>query len=178
MCEAMLSKDTMAKMEMECALTKLKLGPKKDPNKFLNKFASIECQYVLVLSESKEKAQILQLGGTQYSSIIATTLMIYHNNKTTLTAEKVLDEIHIQWPLAGGKSKEDKDSNNKDEIALAATNTKKGGKMPNGGGKPKKENNNKDKFCDHCNKKGHIKNACWEKYPEKKLQEFRCNSCD
>jgi hypothetical protein len=51
---------------------------------------------------------------------------------------------------------------------LAAINTQRGGKKPNGGGKPKKENLNKDKIYDHCNKKGHIKTTCWEKYPEKK----------
>jgi hypothetical protein len=32
--------DTMAKMEMERALAKLKLGPKKDPNELQNKFTS------------------------------------------------------------------------------------------------------------------------------------------
>ncbi len=69
---------------------------------------------------------------------------------------------------AGGKSKKDKDSNNEDEIASAAMNTKKGGKKPNSRGKPKKENPNKDKIFDHCNKKGHIKTTCWKKYPEKK----------
>jgi hypothetical protein len=39
--------DTMAKMELERALAKLKLGPKKEPNDLLNEFASIECQYSL-----------------------------------------------------------------------------------------------------------------------------------
>jgi hypothetical protein len=70
----------LAIMEMECALAKLKLGPKKDPNDLLNKFASIECRYLIDLSESKKKTQILQLGGTQYSSIIATTSMIHCKN--------------------------------------------------------------------------------------------------
>jgi hypothetical protein len=56
--------------------------------------------------------------------------MIFHVNKKTLTTEKLLDEMHLQWHLAGEKSKEDKDSNDKDKIALAATNTKKGGKKP------------------------------------------------
>jgi hypothetical protein len=37
--------DTMAEMEMERALAKLKLGPKKDPNKLLDQFASIEYRY-------------------------------------------------------------------------------------------------------------------------------------
>jgi hypothetical protein len=59
--------------EMERALAKLKLEPKKDPHELLKKFASIKCQYSLELSDSKKKAQILQWGGTQYSSIIATT---------------------------------------------------------------------------------------------------------
>jgi len=68
------------------------------------------------------------------------------------------DNFHI----AGGKSKEDMDSNNKDEIALAAKNTKKGGKKPIGRDKPKKENPNKDNVCNHFIKKGHIKTTCWE----------------
>ncbi len=35
--------DTMAKMELKRARAKLKLGPKKDPNNLLKKFASIKC---------------------------------------------------------------------------------------------------------------------------------------
>jgi hypothetical protein len=46
--------DTMAKMEMECTLAKLKLGP-KNPNELLDEFASIKCQYSLELSKSKKK---------------------------------------------------------------------------------------------------------------------------
>jgi hypothetical protein len=132
--------DTMAEMEMERALEKLKLGSKKDPNDLPNKFASIKCQYSLELSVSKKKAQILRLGGSQYSSIIATTSMIYCKNKKKLTTEKLPDKMHLQWRLAGGKLKGDKDSDGKDVISLAATNTKKGGKKLNGGGKPKKKN--------------------------------------
>jgi hypothetical protein len=55
--------------------------------------------------------------------------MIYCKNTKTLTTEKLLDEMHLQWRLAGGKSKEDKDSSKEDEIALAAINTK-GGRSP------------------------------------------------
>jgi hypothetical protein len=40
-------KDTMAEMEMEQALTKMNLGPKKDPNELLNKLTSIECKHSL-----------------------------------------------------------------------------------------------------------------------------------
>jgi hypothetical protein len=75
--------------------------------------------------------------GELNTQAIATTSMIYRENRTTLTTEKLLDEMYIQWRLAGGKMKEDKDSNDDNEIALAATNTKKGGKKPNGRCKPK-----------------------------------------
>jgi hypothetical protein len=92
--------DTMAKMEMEQALAKLKLGPKKDPDELLDEFASIECRYSLELSESKKKVQVLRLGGTQYSNIIATPSMIHCKKGTMLTTEKLLDEMHLQRHLA------------------------------------------------------------------------------
>ncbi len=41
--------------------------------------------------------------------------------------------------------KDDKDSDDEDEITLAGTNAKKGGKKSNG--REKKENPNKDKSC-------------------------------
>jgi hypothetical protein len=99
--------DTMAEMEMEQALAKMKLGPKKDPSKLLNKLASIECKYSLELSNSKKKAQVLRLGGSLYSSIIATTNMIYHKKRKTLTCEALFEEMRIQWRLSGGKGKDD-----------------------------------------------------------------------
>ncbi len=55
--------DRMAEMEMERALAKMKLGPKKDPGKLLNKLASIKCKYSLELSDSQKKAQVLCVGG-------------------------------------------------------------------------------------------------------------------
>jgi hypothetical protein len=47
--------DTMAKLEMEQALAKMKLGPKKDPSELLNKLASIECKHSLELNNSRRK---------------------------------------------------------------------------------------------------------------------------
>jgi hypothetical protein len=91
--------------------------------------------------------------------------MIHREKKATLTTERLLEEMHMQWHLAGRKSKDNKDSNDKNEIALAANNTKKRGKKRDG--KEKKENPNKDKTCNHCKKKGHLDATCWEKHPEK-----------
>jgi hypothetical protein len=50
--------DTMTKMEMEKALSKLTLGKKKDPNNLLDKMSAIECRYKIDLTESKKKAQM------------------------------------------------------------------------------------------------------------------------
>ncbi len=112
----------MAKMKMEHALAKLTLGPKNGPNKLLNEFDSIECRYLLELSELQEKAHILKLGGAQYMSIIE--IMIHCKKNARLPLERLLKVMRIQWHLTGRKSKDDKDSNNKDEIALAAMNGK------------------------------------------------------
>ncbi len=123
------------------------------------------------LSKSKKKVQVLHLGGAQYSSIIAATSMIYRNNKAALTTEQLLEEMHIQWRLAGGKKRED-NSDNEDEVALVAS-TKKGGKKSSGGDKPQRENPNKDKTCNHCNNKGQIKSTCWTKHPDKKPKSVK-----
>jgi hypothetical protein len=89
--------------------------------------------------------------------------------KATLTTERLLEEMHMQWHLAGGKSKDNKNSNDENEIALAATNTKKGGKK--GNDKEKKENPNKDKTCNNCKKKGHLEATCWNKASWEDAQE-------
>ena len=55
--------DMMAKMEIENALNKLTLGKKKDPNDITDKLSAIECRYKIDLTESKKKAQVMQIGG-------------------------------------------------------------------------------------------------------------------
>jgi hypothetical protein len=58
---------TMAEMEIEMALAKMNLGPKKDPNSLNDTMASIECRYLIEMTNSKKKAQVLRLGGVMYS---------------------------------------------------------------------------------------------------------------
>ncbi len=50
--------DTMAKNEMEKALSKLTLGKTKDPNSLLDKMSAIKCTYKIDLTESKKKAPV------------------------------------------------------------------------------------------------------------------------
>jgi hypothetical protein len=137
--------DTMAEMEIEQVLAKMKLGPKKDPNNLLNKLASIKCKYSLELSDLKKKAQVLHLGGSLYSSIIATTNMVYCEKEKKLTWVALIKEMYIQWRLSGGKGKEDKNSDHDEEVTLVAT-TKKGGEAA---GNKKGNNPNANQTCNH-----------------------------
>ncbi len=53
--------------------------------------------------------------------------MIYRSKGEELTCEKLLEEMHNQWRIAGNKSQDKKNSDNEDEVAATAT-TKDGGK--------------------------------------------------
>ncbi len=61
--------DTMAKMEMEKALSKLSLGKKKDPNDINNELSAIKCRYKIDLTKSKKKAQIFRIGGVNMQAL-------------------------------------------------------------------------------------------------------------
>jgi hypothetical protein len=89
-------KDTKAKMEMETALAKMKLGPKKDPHDLNNELAAIECIFSIEMSNSKKKAQVLRLGGVNYAGVIVTTQMIYREKEKELLISTLLEGMHIQ----------------------------------------------------------------------------------
>ena len=90
--------------------------------------------------------------------------MIYREKGKALTTEMLLEEMHLQFRLSGGKSqKGDKDSDEEEEVALTAAG-KKGGKSE---GKKKGDNPNANKKCNHCEKKGHVEADCWKKFPDK-----------
>ncbi len=91
--------DTMAKMEMAKALSKLTLGKKKDPNNLLDAMSAIECRYKIDLTESKKKAQVFQIRGAQYSSIISTTQMIYKSKEWNLHMKSCLKKCIINGKL-------------------------------------------------------------------------------
>jgi hypothetical protein len=99
-------KDTMAEMEIEMALAKMKLGPKKDQNSLNDAMASIKCRYLIEMTNSKKKAQVLRLGGVMYSSVIATTQMIWREKGKELPVATLLNKIHIQWRVAGRKNRD------------------------------------------------------------------------
>jgi hypothetical protein len=120
----------MAKMEMEKALNKLSLSKKKEPNDLNDELSANECRYKLDLTKSKKKAQIFRIGRAQYTSIISMTQMMYRSKGEELTCEKLLEEMHNQWRIAGNKSQDKKDSDNEDKVAATATTKDVGKKKP------------------------------------------------
>jgi hypothetical protein len=152
-------KDTMAEMEMKMALAKMKLGPKKDPNSLNDAMASIECRYTIEMTNSKKKAQVPRLRGFMYSLVIATTQMIWREKGKELPVATLLNKMHIQCRVAGGKNRDEKGSNDDEELVVPAIATEKKGEIK-GGEKKMYENPNKDKICNHCKKKGHMEASC------------------
>jgi hypothetical protein len=86
------------------------------------------------------------------------TQMIYRLKDVELTCEKLLKEMHNQRRIAGNKSQDKKDLDNEDEVAATATTKNK-----EGGKKKPCINPDKERICNHCKKKGHMKNKCWKK---------------
>jgi hypothetical protein len=49
-------------MEMETALSKVKLGSRKYQNNLLDKMAAIDCRYNIAMDKSKKSRQMIRLG--------------------------------------------------------------------------------------------------------------------
>jgi hypothetical protein len=118
------------------------------------------------MTNGKKKAQVLRLGGVMYSLVITTTQMIWWEKGKELLVATLLNKMHIQWCLAGGKNRDEKGSDDNEELVFPAIATVKKGEIKCGE-KKTYENPNKDKICNHCKKKGHVEASCWKKHPDK-----------
>jgi hypothetical protein len=98
------------------------------------------------MTNGKKRAQVLRLGGVTYSSVIATTQMIWREKGKELPVATFLNEMHIQWHLAGGKNRDKKGSDDNEEQVVPAITTVKKGEIK-GREKKQYENPNKDKIC-------------------------------
>jgi hypothetical protein len=85
----------------------------------------------------------------------------YRSKGVELTCEKLLEDMHNQWWIAGNKSQDKKESNNEDEVAVTATTKDKDGEKKN-----QYVNPDKDKMCNHCKKKGQVESKRWKKNQE------------
>jgi hypothetical protein len=74
--------------------------------------------------------------------------MIYRSKGVELTCEKLLEEMHNQWWIAGNKSQDKKDSDTEDAVAATATT-----KDEDGGKKKPYVNLDMENTCNHCKKR-------------------------
>ncbi len=79
------------------------------------------------MTNSKKKAQVLRLGGVMYSSVIATTQMIWWEKGKELPVATLLNKMHIHWRIAGGKTRDEKGSDDNEELVVPAIATEKKG---------------------------------------------------
>jgi hypothetical protein len=111
--------DSIAKTELELALSKLKLAYKKDPQKLLEEIASCKVKYEVPVSDGKKVAQLIRLGGKKYGTVITVTQMCKKSKKVTCTAKHIVDEMWKQWRIEGGKEKGKEIADNEGETTLS-----------------------------------------------------------
>jgi hypothetical protein len=168
------SDDSIAETELELALSKLKLANKKNPQKLLEEIASCKVRYGVPVSDGKQVAQLICLGGKKYGTVITVTQMCKKSVKVTCTAKHTVDEMWKQCRIEGEKEKGKENANNEEETNLLKVDKKVKGK-----GKDRlKEKAEKGKkketcTCNHCGMKGHIKVNCWKKHPSLMPEKFK-----
>jgi hypothetical protein len=89
--------DSIAEVELELALSKLKLANKKNPRKLLEEIASCEVKYGVPVSDGKKVAQLIRLGRKKYGTVITVTQMCKKSEKVTCTAKHIVDKMWKQW---------------------------------------------------------------------------------
>jgi hypothetical protein len=67
-----------------------------------------------------------------YSLVIATTQMIWREKGKELPIATLLNEMHIQWRVAGGKNRDEKGSDDNEELVVPAIATEKKGEIKGG----------------------------------------------
>jgi hypothetical protein len=60
-----------------------------------------------------------------YSLVIARTQMIWWEKGKELPAATLLNKMHIQWRVAGGKNRDEKGSDDNEELVIPAIATEK-----------------------------------------------------
>jgi hypothetical protein len=69
--------DSIAKTELELALSKLKLANKKNPQKLMEEIALCEVKYGVPVSNGKKITQLVRLGGKKYGTVTTVTISPY-----------------------------------------------------------------------------------------------------
>ncbi len=81
----------------------------------MEEIASCEVTYGVPVSDGKEVAQLIRLGGKKYGTVTTVTQMCKKREKVTCTAKHIVDEMWKQWRIEGGKEKGKENADDEDE---------------------------------------------------------------
>ncbi len=158
--------NSIAEIELELALSKLKLANKKNLRKLLEEIASCKVKYGVIVSDGKKVAQLIRLGGKKYGTIITVTQMCKKSKKVKCTAMHIVDEMWKQWQIEGGKETGEENADDEEEITLSKVDDKvKGEGIGSSKGKDNIGKKKETRTCNFCGLKGHIEVNCWKKDP-------------
>jgi hypothetical protein len=108
------------------------LNNKKNLQKLIEEIVSCEVKYRIPISNSKQMAQLIRLGGKEYGPVITVAQMCKKAKGVTCTSKHIVDKMWKQWLVKGRKECGEENSDNKEEASLAKANDKTKGKKKKG----------------------------------------------
>ena len=113
-------------------MSKLRLNNKKNLQRLIEEIVLCEVKYGIPISNSKEMAQLICLGGKEYGTVITVTQMSKKAEGVTCTSKHIVDKMWKQWCMKGRKERGKENSDDKEEASLAKTYYKSKGKKKKG----------------------------------------------
>ncbi len=135
--------DQIAAAKQTVKLYALKLGKDVDPTVLEEKIASLESGYGIPISKEMKISAIMKAAGKYYSDTIQSETRAIKRSGGTVTCDNLIQAMTESFSICGNK---ELDSDNEDDIALAATSF-----LFNGN-------------CNICGKQGHKASECCEKH--------------
>jgi hypothetical protein len=142
--------DQIAAAKQTVKLYVLQLGKDMDPTVLEEKIASLEAGYGIPISEEKKISAIMKAAGKFHSDTIQSKTRAIKRAGGTVTCDNLIQAMTECFSIRGN---EESDSENEDNIALAATSF-----LFNGN-------------CNICGKQGHKASKCLEKH------KIKCEHC-
>ncbi len=154
--------DQIAAAKQTEKLYALKLGKDVDPTVLEEKIVSLEAGYAIPISEKMKISAIMIAAGKYYSDTIRSKTRAIKRAGGTVTCDNLIQAMTESFSIHGNKQS---DSDNEDDVALAATsflfncNCNICGKQ----GHKASECREKHKIkCEYCGRTGHKKEFCWK----------------
>ena len=155
--------DTTAEAEMLTKMMALKLTKKENPKTLSAKMASIQAECRCKMAEAQKVSVVVKAAGSLYAETIRQEKKLLKANSETVTAAKLIKEMHEMWRLSGlSEVPEDGTLGAKDEGGKELSVIGTDGKWFPG-------------KCHLCGKTGHKKADC----PENKKggDDVKCEHC-